>query len=185
MKGLLSPAPSPPETVQENMSRKRTRSASDSSADTPSSPKRAASEVPSASSDIEINHAGYQRANSLVQLTNDLGIDQYMASQDEAEDPKSVVQNLSPQEKLTIIRKMKQKEMVEGETWFVVSHSWYKKWERACSGKVEKNEADESSIPAVDNSDIATVEGNISMTPAEGLNVDYVPEQAWEHLVQW
>jgi len=185
MNGLLSPAPSPPSTVQE--SRKRTRSASDSSADSPSSPKRAASEVPSASSDIEINYAGFQRDNSLVQLTNDLGIDQYMASQEQSSDATPSSLHPSPHEKLSIIQTLKQKEMVEGETWFVISHSWFRNWERACSGTVDKNgsQIDESSVNPVDNSDIANPEGNISVSPIEGLNVDYIPKEAWEHFVQW
>lgn len=187
LKGLLSPAPSPPETVLESSSRKRNRSTSDSSADSPSSPKRAASEVPSVSSDIQITYASSQRANSLVDATDDLGIDQYMATQDRAMDTDPIESDLPPQEKLKIIKTLKDKEMFEGETWFVISHSWYKKWENACSGKVDKTGSQiyESNLGPVDNSDIADQQGKIKVSPQDGLNVDYIPKEAWDHLVTW
>jgi ubiquitin carboxyl-terminal hydrolase 4/11/15 len=145
------------------------------------------SEVPSASSDIEISYAGSQRANSLVQLTNDLGIDQYMAAQDQGGGQATSSHNLLPHEKLSIINTLKQKEMTEGETWFIISHPWYRKWEQACLGKPDKKgvQLDETSIGPIDNSDIADSDGNIIVSPAEGLNVDYIPEQAWEHFLQW
>jgi ubiquitin carboxyl-terminal hydrolase 4/11/15 len=93
---------------------------------------------------------------------------------------------LSPAEKYAIITTLKKKEMVDGETWFVVSHAWYRTWEAACSGQATKEvPVDESSIAAVNNDDIADVAGNLGLNHTEGIDVDYVPEQAWEHFEQW
>jgi ubiquitin carboxyl-terminal hydrolase 4/11/15 len=112
-----------------------------------------------------------------------------MASQDQTTGaaPSPAAKNLLPHEKLAIINTLKQRDMVEGETWFVISHGWFRKWERACSGKADKDDTliDESSLASIDNSDIADSDGNITVSPAEGINVDYVPTEAWEHFVLW
>ena len=56
----------------------------------------------------------------------------------------------------------------------------------ACSGDVVKDvQADEGSLGPVNNEDIADANCNITVSPMEGINVDYVPEQAWDHFEAW
>jgi ubiquitin carboxyl-terminal hydrolase 4/11/15 len=94
---------------------------------------------------------------------------------------------MSPLEKLSIVQTLKKKELNLGDVWYVVSRRWYRRWENACTGRDEKNEThvDESKITPVDNADIADARGNIIVTPSEGVNVEFLPAEAWEHLVAW
>jgi ubiquitin carboxyl-terminal hydrolase 4/11/15 len=101
-----------------------------------------------------------------------------------ADDPSPA--KLMPAQKFAKIQALKRKEMLEGETWFVVDHPWFHNWEVACTGQSGKETpVAETDIRPVDNSRIVDANGNLVENVIEGVNVEYVPEPAWKYLEQW
>lgn len=94
---------------------------------------------------------------------------------------------LTPKDKYDKIVALAKREMVAGETWYVVSHRWYRRWEKACTGVIDKEgPIEEKDIGPVDNGHLADINGNLTdASVAEGVDVDFVPEEAWELLVEW
>ncbi|KAI0065534.1 cysteine proteinase [Artomyces pyxidatus] len=176
------------------ITRKRQRSISMDSATSSSSPKRSASEDPTASQDAQspITRSS-PRAQEISLLTlsdpssND--IDAYMASQGEA-DVQSIVlsppPSMTPQTKWATIDEMRKKPMQEGQTWHLVAKSWFRRWQKAVTGEQDKEGGvDERDIGPVDNTSIVDASGQLSSNPTEGVDVEYLPEDAWSLLVTW
>ncbi|KZS94514.1 UCH-domain-containing protein [Sistotremastrum niveocremeum HHB9708] len=194
MSKLPSPAPTPP-LEPTSLGKKRMRSASDSSAESESSPKRAVSEVPSQPSDSNRSpeSSSSHPPSVLPTTSDDFDIDKYMEEQDAGP---SIVPNeqmppsnaSAPQKKFAQIKELKSRPMIEGETWYIVQRDWFRKWENACSGQSGKEElVDESTIGPVDNSIIADAEGEIrsEIQIQEGTNVEYVPQEVWDLFTEW
>ncbi|KAF8597759.1 cysteine proteinase [Ceratobasidium sp. AG-I] len=82
----------------------------------------------------------------------------------------------------------KQMPLESGTIWYVVSRKWYQAWEAATLGVSDKEFADvtEATLGPVDNSNIVHP-GTTEMLPllAEGHDVEFVPQDAWNSLVQW
>ena len=200
MASLPSPAVSPGNssnnspTTSLSAGRKRARSA-DSQA---SSSKRAMSEDPSADPP--------QSAASSPAKVDDRNdeIDAYMHDQGEQEnqhptfsaqahsagsvkpDHDSLIQ-LSPAEKLQFINTLKSQPMVPGDTWYVISRSWYRRWEKACTGEVDKEGAVlEDQLGPVDNSSFfRDGKFDASQSMIEGVDVEFVNAEAWKAFVEW
>ncbi|KAH8108335.1 UCH-domain-containing protein [Phellopilus nigrolimitatus] len=96
--------------------------------------------------------------------------------------------NLSSVEKYQLIKALQKVPMVAGQTWYVISRSWFRKWEKACTGEVDKEGAIlESQLGPVDNSSFFNKDGKFdgSRGMIEGVDVEFVPEQAWNSFVAW
>ncbi|KAI5120377.1 hypothetical protein M0805_006899 [Coniferiporia weirii] len=189
-----SPRASPPTPV--NLGRKRARSCASSDA---SSSKRAMSEDPALCSSAE----PLQRIVSAIGEPDDVEIDAYMHGQGEQDaghlalgaasgSTTSVLQEessqMTPLEKYQLINTLKRLPMVPGETWFVISRSWYRKWEKACTGEVDKEGAVlESQLGPVNNSPFFDKDGNFdaSQSMVEGVDVEFVPAAAWDSFLRW
>lgn len=196
MDSLPSPVVSPtgssrgsPSTPVNQLGRKRARSSPSSDA---SSSKRAMSEDPSSfvttepSLPVESRNVGSEE-----------DIDAYMREQDDSLDdgakplsptsPRSTKQ-LSPMEKYDLIKSLKSKPMSVGEVWYIVSRSWYRRWERACCGERSKDGILlENQVGPVDNSMFFNEEGHWDRSKqlVEGIDVEFVPQRAWDLLCQW
>lgn len=193
---LPSPASSPKNLLESTEtssqpSRKRQRSLSmqsDSGAST-SSVKRAVA---------DITGSDNPRTDQLSTLT--LGdpnqdIDAYMEEQGEADIPAfmpppsqvaSAIQPLPPGEKLSLVKLAKYRKMEIGETWYLVSTDWYKRWIKACSGVIDKEgPLTEHELGPVDNSSLLDSYNNLLASLAEGIEVEYVPEEVWSQFVLW
>lgn len=196
MPSLPSPASSPKNLLESTESssqpsRKRQRSLSmqsDSGAST-SSVKRAVA---------DITGSDTPRTDQLSTLT--LGdpnqdVDAYMEEQGEADIPAFMpppsqvapaIQSLSPGEKLSLVEKDKYRKMEVGETWYLVSRDWYKRWIKACSGVIDKEgPLTEQELGPVDNSSLLDSYNNLLASLAEGVDVEYVPEDVWSQFVSW
>ena len=196
MPTLPSPASSPKNLLESTeissqLSRKRQRSLSmqsDSGAST-SSVKRSVA---------DITGSDNPRTDQLSTLT--LGdpnqdIDAYMEEQGEADipafmPPPSQVaqarQSLPPEEKLSLVEKAKYRKMEIGEIWYLVSRDWYKRWIKACSGVVDKEgPLTEQELGPVNNSSLLDSYNNLLASLAEGIEVEYVPEEVWSNFVLW
>jgi ubiquitin carboxyl-terminal hydrolase 4/11/15 len=122
-------------------------------------------------------------------------IDAYMDEQGEADIPAFMppssqippaVESLSPQEKLSLVEKGKERKMEIGETWYLVSRDWYKRWNKACTGVVDKEGfLTEQDLGPVNNSSLLDSYNNLLASLAEGVEVEYVPEEVWLHFVSW
>lgn len=92
---------------------------------------------------------------------------------------------------LEIINGMKQDattDMAQGQSWFLVSRSWLRRWQTACSGVAESKEDDTpialDQVGPVDNRDIL-VDGELKQPVEVGRDVEILPQSAWDYLVQW
>jgi ubiquitin carboxyl-terminal hydrolase 4/11/15 len=161
MNGLPSPAQSPSlqPTDTPSSSRKRQRSDSMQSANSSTSVKRPVSEPPTtqdSSSSLGPKNDDVPTTN-LLEVADD--IDSYMALQDDISGSSaqaSIATNattmLSKEEKLAHIESLKRAPMMAGETWYLVSRPWYRKWHNALSGKLSKDvPVEESDLGPVDN----------------------------------
>ncbi|THH21501.1 hypothetical protein EW146_g63 [Bondarzewia mesenterica] len=207
----LSSSPKSSHTITANdttTSRKRQRSSSMDSTTSSSSPKRSASEDPTsvASADNTRTRSPRTQFQDISHLSssdptsND--IDAYMVSQGEADIPQTIVpDSISPttpqaepadiysrlQERQFLIETARKKPMNEGDTWYVVSQTWFSRWKKAVSGIEDKEGGvlDEKDLGPVDNSDILEANGELLLAAEEGFNVEFVPEDAWHLLVNW
>ncbi|KAI6149803.1 cysteine proteinase [Pisolithus tinctorius] len=189
---LPSPAPSPSSKTKDldpgSNSRKRQRS--ESSQSTTSSVKRSASEGPAST---PIHTATDETTHTAC--VSDSDIDSYMMVQGEDDvcamtllgpaQPVAPV-NLTPSEKFEYIKRFRCKSMQVGETWFLVSRQWYRRWEFACQGTMDKGGAvEEKDIGPVDNTPLVAQDGNLTSDLTEGVNVEFLPEDAWNAFTAW
>ena len=82
----------------------------------------------------------------------------------------------------------KQMPLEPGSIWYVVSRKWYQAWEVATLGVSSKEFAGvtEATLGPVNNSNIVHL-GTMDMLPllAEGQDLEFVPQDAWDCLVNW
>lgn len=98
----------------------------------------------------------------------------------------TALQSVSLEEKYQIVKKGKERKMELGETWYLVSRGWYKRWERACTGGVHKEgPVREEELGPVDNSELLDSYENLRPSLSEGVDLEYVPEEVWNLFVQW
>lgn len=93
---------------------------------------------------------------------------------------------------LEMIKEMKnggEIEMEAGETWFLVSRSWFRRWATACSGVAESKNDDAdltlTDVGPIDNSDILTAQGKLKQPLELGREVEILPRPAWDFLKRW
>jgi ubiquitin carboxyl-terminal hydrolase 4/11/15 len=121
-----------------------------------------------------------------------------MAEQGEADIPLTIqlpepihphsgaAQAVSPPEKLSTIKNLRQQPLKVGDTWYIVARRWYRRWEKACTGEVDKEGAvEESALGPVDNAPLLDKDDNITSTLMEGIDVEFVPKDVWELFVAW
>ncbi|OCH87381.1 UCH-domain-containing protein [Obba rivulosa] len=185
-----SPSTSPSLPPQElNVNRKRQRSLSMQSAT--SSPKRAASEdLTSDSLRSPQSQSNDMSSLSLTDANIDSEIDSYLAEQPEDTLPSPPDQDelelATPAQKLATVEALCKNPMTAGETWYIVSRRWYRKWQKALSGEVDKEGgAEEKDIGSVDNSDLVDAAGNLTSQAIEHVDVEFVPSRVWDMFVEW
>lgn len=108
--------------------------------------------------------------------------------------------SMPPFEQLLAVRKAKENTLEEGDIWYIVSESWYTRWENYCLSRPNKLEDDESdsqkattSPGPIDNTDITDINPHpgqaydltLSNPVVEGSTIEFVPKEAYELLVQW
>ncbi|KIP08808.1 hypothetical protein PHLGIDRAFT_360943 [Phlebiopsis gigantea 11061_1 CR5-6] len=195
---MLNPSPtnSPSLTSQDsNNSRKRLRSLSLESESSSSSPKRSMSQDPSLdaahdtprNNDLPTPPAENQAMSPDhdTQMNDPATMAPTPVSQTGAASASS--STLTPKEKYDKVAAFAQRDMIVGETWYVVSRRWYRRWEKACTGVMDKEGGvEEKDIGPVDNGYLVDLKGNLTASSlAEGVDVQFVPEEAWELLSEW
>lgn len=76
--------------------------------------------------------------------------------------------------------------MRDGDTWYLISRTWYEKWQAACNPalRAHRREADDRLGP-VDNSDIVGANGELILGLSEGSSVCCVSQRVMELFTQW
>lgn len=195
-----SPSTSPslsPSDITNN--RKRQRSHSMDSGASSSSPKRAVSLDPN----HDVHDTPRPKDMSTLHIADGSQIDAYMEEQGESlvseirldvppssSTPSShatpaLATGPSLASKLETITNLRKSPMRADETWYVVSRKWYRRWEKACSGEEDKEgRVEESDLGPVNNVDILNTDGSLVQC-TEGVDVEFIPEEAWKLLEQW
>ncbi|KAF9460519.1 hypothetical protein BDZ94DRAFT_1265773 [Collybia nuda] len=188
----------PPTTASKDTqpSRKRQRTQSMQSDASSSSLKRSVAE--GSPHDGTIRSLRTDQMSTLTLADSNHDIDSYMAEQGEGDipvhisltpvqdRPNATFTSVTPAEKVTIVEKGKGRQMEAGEMWYLISRDWYKRWRKACTGEVDKEgPMSEDDLGPVDNSQLLDSYGNLQLSLAEGVDVEYVPEEVWTSFVSW
>jgi ubiquitin carboxyl-terminal hydrolase 4/11/15 len=92
---------------------------------------------------------------------------------------------MSPADKLALVQSLNKKQMQVGDTWYLVARQWYRRWQKACSGELDKEgPLHEKDVGPVNNSALVDKDGNL-VYAIEGVDVEYVPQEAWSYLISW
>lgn len=83
-------------------------------------------------------------------------------------------------QRLKFILGLKSRPKEVGETWYLVSRRWFSHWELACQNIVPAG-----SIGAVENADLLDQNGSVILGLQEGDDIECVPEEAWNYLLEW
>ncbi|KAF8141639.1 cysteine proteinase [Boletus edulis] len=189
---LPSPAASPSSKATELdvASTRRKRQRSESIQSDSSSLKRAVSEGPRPATPLRATLNDPPAADP-----ND--IDAYMAEQGELSldavtlmppptPPQDPPANLDPAQKFHYVTQRRLRQMQVGDTWYIVSRRWYRRWETACQGIEDKSgHFDEKDLGPVDNSPLVDRDGNPISNLTEGIDVEFVPSDVWKAFTTW
>jgi ubiquitin carboxyl-terminal hydrolase 4/11/15 len=79
---------------------------------------------------------------------------------------------------------MRNMPLIEGSTWALVSKFWWRRFEKAATGQVDKEGGvDEEGLGPVDNSSLLDADECLNENLVEGVDFDCIPEVAWDWLV--
>ena len=195
-----SSASSHPTLLSTAEGRKRFRSPSMESTTSASSRKRSASEDPTASSPVTRSTRLDDTAPSLSDPTPS-DIDAYMDAQGEPDVLQSTLLPAPPQvnpsdddsppqdiPSITFLRfhaveTMRGMPLVEGATWVLLSKPWYRRFEKAATGQVDKEGGvKEEDLGPVDNSPLLETDESLKENILEGIDFECVPEVVWGWL---
>jgi hypothetical protein len=167
--------------------RKRQRSTSLDSATSSSSLKRAASEDNSFSS-LDTSISTVTLTSSTFDQDTPMS-DLPESSVATSEPPTKNNAALPPEQKHALITELNKQPMAEGETWYLIARSWYRRWASAATGAMDKDvkegPVDEMDIGPVDNAPLLEENGELKADLVESVDVEYVPKEAWDLFVQW
>ncbi|KAI0272603.1 hypothetical protein BC834DRAFT_817600 [Gloeopeniophorella convolvens] len=163
-----------------------------------SSRKRSASEDPTASSPVTRNTRPDHSTPPSLSDPADNDIDAYMDAQGEPDILQSALlpaphplpppaTDTHPQDapssallRFQAIEAMREMPLVEGTTWVVISSAWYKRFQKAATGQVDKQGGvEEEDLGPVDNSSLLRPDGSLNEDLVESVDFECVPEVAW------
>lgn len=172
---------------------KRTRSQSVESESSSTSNKRSSPSTGMAN--MEISNDAVSRANGAASVggsdTSSSNATEPLMQGEANQDPsESPTAELPPGEvQLAVVKDALTQQFREGDKWFIVDRSWYRKWQAACGALADdKSLADISlqEVGPVDNSRIATPRtGKLIVPVQEGINAVFLPGAAWHPLERW
>ncbi|KAJ7108872.1 hypothetical protein C8R43DRAFT_1243488 [Mycena crocata] len=175
----MNSAPSsPPSPVSSQPSRKRQRSSSMLSDTSSSSVKRSLSDGPSQDDPLSTLSLSDPSPEN----------DAYMAelAQDNSELPTYAAISVPPAEKVARVESAKAERMKEGDTWYVIDRTWWKRWKKACTGVVDKEGAvSEEDLRGVDNTAIVDLNGSLRAPLSDSVDYELVPQAVWVDFESW
>lgn len=98
----------------------------------------------------------------------------------------SMFKTAPPEERVSFVEKHKSRKMEVGEMWYLVARDWWKRWRKALTGEEDKEgPLPEQDLGPVDNSRLLDSYGNLQLSLAEGVDLEFVPEEVWRCFVHW
>lgn len=98
----------------------------------------------------------------------------------------------SGSEQVARINQLKAKELVVGDTWYIVAKPWFRRWSSAASQESRTKAGDQAEslsvqdVGPVDNANLVKPgSDDLLKPPVEGIDAEFVPEEAWNLLVSW
>ncbi|GAA5905996.1 putative ubiquitin-specific protease UBP12 [Sporobolomyces salmoneus] len=90
---------------------------------------------------------------------------------------------------LDIIRELQAGLLEEGDSWYLVSRIWYRRWITACTGTAETKEDDTSitvdQVGPIDNSNLVNGDGQLRKPLTDGVDLELLPAGAHSLLKEW
>ena len=81
------------------------------------------------------------------------------------------------------VETMRNMPLVEGATWALLSKSWYRRFEKAATGQVDKEGGvKEEDLGPIDNSTLLETDGSLKENILESIDFECVPEVVWGWL---
>ncbi|KAJ7068863.1 hypothetical protein B0H15DRAFT_871868, partial [Mycena belliarum] len=179
----MNSAPSsPPSPVSSQPSRKRQRSSSMLSDTSSSSVKRSLSDGPSQDGDPISALSLSDRAAEDDTYMAGLEDDSFRLAPAYAPQHQSV----PPAEKVARVGSAKVARLNQGDVWYLVDRGWWKRWQKACTGVVDKEGGvTEEELQGVDNTALVDNNGNLRAPLMDGVDYELVPQAIWEDFVSW
>lgn len=89
--------------------------------------------------------------------------------------------------KVARIKQLRDRPMVAGDTWYIISRQWFRRWEIACGILSDKalEPLQEKDIGPPDNSFLFDSQGNLTSSLVEHIDVEFLPQEAWSEFVAW
>jgi ubiquitin carboxyl-terminal hydrolase 4/11 len=147
------------------------------------------------SQDLRARSPKVDQMSTLSLADSNRDIDVYMAEQGEedlekgtiSQPPQEAEENkLEPTEKWDLVNNERKRPLEVGETWYMVASEWWKRWKKACTGEVDKaGPVSEQDLGPVDNATLIDTYGNLRLSLLEGVDIEFVPEETWQHFVDW
>lgn len=97
---------------------------------------------------------------------------------------------IAPQNQLMMVEDVKNSPLEAGDSWYLVSRAWYRRWQTACSGVAASKDVDDELTPEmvgpIDNSSLVAEDGVSLRKPLTvGVDVEVLPVPAWRYLCDW
>ncbi|ETS64541.1 hypothetical protein PaG_01006 [Moesziomyces aphidis] len=135
---------------------------------------------------------------SVAAMSADLSHDEEPPSYQEAVPlpPSSLAPSNEPrptgQQQLNIVSPMRNLPLHAGDTWYIVSRAWYRRWDAACSEHRDADPSEKADPPVgpIDNADLLDSEAPTGFAQLrqhinEHTDYEMLPEQGWKLLVAW
>lgn len=86
-----------------------------------------------------------------------------------------------------IVGENQRAQLEAGESWYLVSRAWYRKWEVATSGQANKEESLISieEVGPIDTFTLLDPAGNLRPSLIDGVDVIALSPQSWGMLKDW
>lgn len=104
------------------------------------------------------------------------------------------VERPGPMQQIAAVKGLADAPLKTGEQWYLVSRTWYKRWQAACTGGTEGVEDKEDArlanitlddVGPIDNRDLLASPGTLKPNLRLGVDLEAVPAEAWKLLERW
>lgn len=173
-----------PDISENTVRRKRQRSTSGASESAGSSPKRAASEGPSLTSESGLRSSASVEPQPFSNLSIIEDHDTDMTTLDGVLLPRW--REWSATQKLDDFSRYSNALLEFGQPWYMIAAGWLKDWKMACRGEVDKQgPRDQATLGPVNNTPLVDMKGELKPGLLDQSDYELIPKPMWELFVEW
>ncbi|KAI8582965.1 hypothetical protein K450DRAFT_225674 [Umbelopsis ramanniana AG] len=100
-----------------------------------------------------------------------------------------IIPDLPPSDQATYIQPLKESPLEDGDTWYLVANSWYRRWQQHCTRMASQSQTTRDmglrSPPGQINNTSLMKDNTLKPNLMPDTDFQLVPEKAWKALVQW